>query len=55
MTPAIPISEALADSNLLGSALGDIASWQVWRVVLKAVTCESSLPLRLDVAKFTPE
>ena len=28
MTPAIPIAEALADANLLGAALGDVASWR---------------------------
>ena len=40
MTPAIPIAEALADANLLGAALGDVASWQTWRVVLKAAFAE---------------
>ena len=28
MRSSIPISEALGDPNLLGAALGDIASWQ---------------------------
>jgi hypothetical protein len=42
MTPAIPISEALADRNLLGAALGgDVASWRTWRVVLKAAFAEA--------------
>src|SRR5258708_5100154 len=41
MTPAIPISEALVDRNLLGAALGDGASWQTWRVVLKAAFAEA--------------
>lgn len=40
MTPAIPISEALSDQHLLGAALGDIASWQTWRVILKAAFAE---------------
>ena len=44
MTPAIPISEALADRNLLGAALGgDVASWRTWRVVLRAAFAEASL------------
>jgi hypothetical protein len=30
------IDEALTDPNLLGAALGDIESWQAWRVILKA-------------------
>jgi len=29
------IDEALCDSALLGAALGDPASWQTWRAVLK--------------------
>lgn len=40
MRPAIPISEALADANLLGAALGDVASWQAWLAVLKAAFAE---------------
>ena len=40
MTPAIPISEALADPNLLGAALGDVASWRTWRAILKAAFAE---------------
>jgi hypothetical protein len=32
MMPTIPIPNALADANLLGSALGDIASWRTWSV-----------------------
>ena len=40
MTPAIPISEALADPNLLGAALGDIASWRTWVAILKAAFAE---------------
>ncbi len=30
------IDAAMADPNLLGAALGDIASWHIWRTVLKA-------------------
>jgi hypothetical protein len=30
------IDDALRDPALLGAALADSASWQVWRVVLKA-------------------
>ena len=30
------IDQALADRKLLGAALGDAATWQVWRVALKA-------------------
>jgi hypothetical protein len=41
MTPAIPISEALVDRNLLGAALGDVVSWQTWRTVLKAAFAEA--------------
>src|SRR5262245_50877130 len=40
MRPAIPISEALADANLLGAALGDVASWRTWCAVLKAAFAE---------------
>jgi hypothetical protein len=40
MMPAIPISEALLDRNLLGAALGDDTSWRTWRVVLKAAFAE---------------
>ena len=40
MTPTVPISEALADANLLGAALGDTASWRTWCVVLKAAFAE---------------
>ena len=36
MMPTIPISDALADANLLGAALGDVASWRVWLAILKA-------------------
>jgi hypothetical protein len=41
MTPAIPISEALVDANLLGAALGDIASWRTWQTILKAAFAEA--------------
>jgi hypothetical protein len=41
MKPSIPISEALGDANLLGAALGDIATWQTWCVVLKAAFAET--------------
>src|SRR5262245_17221407 len=41
MTPALPISEALADRHLLGAALGDVGSWQTWRVVLKAAFADA--------------
>jgi hypothetical protein len=40
MMPAVPITEALVDRNLLGAALGDGASWRMWRVVLKAAFAE---------------
>ena len=40
MKPAIPISEALADEHLLGSALGDVTSWQIWCTILKAAFAE---------------
>ena len=33
---AYTIDRALTDPKLLGAALGDPASWQTWRVVLKA-------------------
>jgi hypothetical protein len=36
MRARIDIDHALADHNLLGAALGDLAPWKVWRVVLKA-------------------
>jgi hypothetical protein len=36
MRARIDIDHALADRNLLGAALGDLAPWKVWRVVLKA-------------------
>jgi Terminase large subunit, ATPase domain len=37
MKPAIPITAALTDPNLLGAALGsDLRSWRTWIVVLKA-------------------
>jgi hypothetical protein len=36
MTPACTIDAALADRKLLGAALGDLASWSVWRCVLSA-------------------
>lgn len=32
----LPIDEALADRNLLGAALGDISTWRIWVIVLKA-------------------
>src|SRR5215831_27935 len=41
MMPAIPISEALADANLLGSALGDVGRWRTWRTILKAAFAEA--------------
>jgi hypothetical protein len=44
MTP-IPISEALADPNLLGAALGNIGSWRTWQTILKAAFAE---PLNTD-------
>lgn len=36
----LPISEALGDANLLGAALGDIASWKTWLAILKAAFAE---------------
>jgi hypothetical protein len=41
MMPAIQISKALADPNLLGAALGDLASWRTWCVILKAAFAEA--------------
>jgi hypothetical protein len=41
MTLACTIDAALSDPNLLGAALGDLASWQVWRIVLKAAAGDS--------------
>jgi hypothetical protein len=46
MTPALPISEALLDGNLLGAALGDPVPWATWLVVLKA-----AFGLPLDAAE----
>jgi hypothetical protein len=31
-----PIDEALADPNLLGAGMGDLATWAAWLVILKA-------------------
>ena len=36
MRARIGIDDALADHNLLGSALGDVASWSCWLSVLRA-------------------
>jgi hypothetical protein len=36
MVPQTTIDSALCAPALLGAALGDLASWQVWRAVLKA-------------------
>jgi Terminase large subunit, ATPase domain len=36
MTHAFTIDRAMADDQLLGAGLGDLASWLTWRVVLKA-------------------
>ena len=36
----LPISQALADPNLLGAALGDISSWRTWLAILKAAFAE---------------
>jgi hypothetical protein len=36
MTDSFTIDRALTDSALLGAALGDIKTWQTWRVILKA-------------------
>jgi hypothetical protein len=36
MSDTFAINDALTDQRLLGAALGDQRSWQVWRVVLKA-------------------
>jgi phage terminase large subunit-like protein len=35
MSERISIDGALCDPNLLGAALGDLASWKTWRVALK--------------------
>jgi hypothetical protein len=43
--PAISITNALLDRNLLGAALGDLDSWATWRVILKAAFAE---PLNAD-------
>ena len=50
MTYIIPrsIDQALLDANLLGAALGDPASWQTWRAVLKATF---GLELNCDEAR----
>ena len=46
LAPApITIDDALTDRNLLGAALGDMESWQTWRVILKAAF---GLPLGAD-------
>jgi hypothetical protein len=37
----ISIDAALSDRKLLGAAIGDLATWQVWRVVLKAAAGDS--------------
>ena len=37
----ISIDAALLDPQLLGAALGDSASWQVWVAVLKAALVDS--------------
>ena len=36
MNAQVSIDEALADTGLLGAALGDGSTWQMWRVTLKA-------------------
>ena len=36
MNPSLTIERALIDRRLLGTALGDIHTWQTWRTVLKA-------------------
>ncbi len=36
MTIAVSIDEAITDAKLLGAALGDVATWQTWRTVLRA-------------------
>lgn len=47
---AITIDQALTDSNLLGAALGDAGSWQLWRSVLRAAF---GLPLdNADLERF---
>ena len=38
MTIALPIDAALRDHNLLGAALGDIASWSTWLAALRAAS-----------------
>ena len=44
------IDQALLDRNLLGAALGDLASWQRWLTVLRAAF---ALPMtELDRATF---
>ena len=36
MTATISIDEAMSDPNLLAGVLGDLSTWNVWRVALKA-------------------
>ena len=43
--PQFTIDKAMADQQLLGAGLGDLASWSVWGVVLKAAY---GLPLTED-------
>lgn len=43
----VDIDTALTDGNLLGAALGDLAPWRAWRVILKAAF---ALPLDEDEA-----
>jgi phage terminase large subunit-like protein len=48
MTPrTITIDAAMQDANLLGAALGETASWSMWRTVLKA-----AFALQLDAAEM---
>ena len=35
-TSELSIEQALRDTNLLGAALGEVSSWQIWLTVLKA-------------------
>ena len=46
--PAISITDALLDRNLLGAGLGDPQSWATWLVILKAAFAE---PFSAEVAR----
>src|ERR1035437_4882057 len=49
--PAISITDALRDRNLLGAGLGDPQSWATWLVILKAAFAEPLNPDELITFK----